>query len=293
MALIEDIIPQLLHLTARSYGNGPGDKSPAELLREGRYDYVPSFAAAVVFLVLFGIGLFANIFQFFWHKAWFWWVMILAISCRCNLATDLGSGPAIVLLLIAETVEFVGYVARAISIKNLDEKGIFIVQIVLILVAPAVMAAACYMAFGRVVLWAVPPRFQTARYLWVPARRITPIFVGSDVFSFFIQAIGGLDSGRGGHSSTCRHWEERDSCRTWVASSVVWLLCRCQLPASHFAQERSRRLGTTQGAQLAIVLDSRQRGQHIDPDPDRTEVDRICTGHQQLPPQPRVVFLCL
>ena len=60
-----------------------------------------------------------------------------------------------------------------------------------ILVAPAVMAAACYMAFGRIILWVVPPRFQTARYLWLPARRITPIFVGADIFSFFVQVGGG------------------------------------------------------------------------------------------------------
>jgi hypothetical protein len=53
------------------------------------------------------------------------------------------------------------------------------------------MAAACYMAFGRIVLWVVPPRYQTARYLWVPARRITPVFVGADLFSFFVQVVGG------------------------------------------------------------------------------------------------------
>jgi len=90
MVLLGNVIPQLLHLTARSYGNGPGDKTPAEFAIEGRYDYAPSFAAAVVFVVLFGIGLFANIFQFFWHKAWFWWVMILAVSCKCNLASSTG-----------------------------------------------------------------------------------------------------------------------------------------------------------------------------------------------------------
>lgn len=73
----------------------------------------------------------------------------------------------------------------------LDQRNIFIVQLVFILVAPAVMAAACYMAFGRIVLWVVPPRFQTAKYLWVPARRVTPIFVGFDILSFFVQVAGG------------------------------------------------------------------------------------------------------
>ena len=88
-------------------------------------------------------------------------------------------------------MELVGYISRAVSIKNLQDKDIFIVQTVMILVAPAVMAASCYMAFGRVVLWIVPPRFQTARHLWVPARRVTPVFVGCDVLSFFVQVVGG------------------------------------------------------------------------------------------------------
>ncbi len=88
-------------------------------------------------------------------------------------------------------MELVGYVARTVSIKNLDEKNIFIIQTVFILVAPAVLAAACYMAFGRVVLWVVPPQYQSARHLWLPARRITPLFVSFDVLSFFIQVVGG------------------------------------------------------------------------------------------------------
>ena len=48
-----------------------------------------------------------------------------------------------------------------------------------------------YQAFGRIVLWVVPPKFQTAKHLWLPSRYITPVFVGCDVFSFFVQIIGG------------------------------------------------------------------------------------------------------
>jgi hypothetical protein len=88
-------------------------------------------------------------------------------------------------------VELVGYVARAVSIKSLDSKTIFIIQTVFLLVAPAVYAAACYQAFGRIVLWVVPPQFQTAKHLWLPSRYITPLFVGCDVFAFFVQVIGG------------------------------------------------------------------------------------------------------
>ena len=54
------------------------------------------------------------------------------------------------------------------------------------------MAAACYMTFGRIVIWIVPPQYQTARHLWLPARSITPIFVSFDVLSFLVQVIGGI-----------------------------------------------------------------------------------------------------
>ncbi|EXJ71924.1 uncharacterized protein A1O5_04425 [Cladophialophora psammophila CBS 110553] len=169
MEALGNSIPHLLFLASRSVnGSEPGDKSPQEFAKQGRYDYVPSFAAAVVFIALYAVALITNLGQMFWHRSWFWWSMNFAVA-----------------------LEFIGYVTRAISIKNLENRNTFIVQTVMILVAPAVMAAACYMAFGRVVMWVVPPRFQTARHLWVPARRITPVFVGSDVFSFFIQVIGG------------------------------------------------------------------------------------------------------
>ncbi len=88
-------------------------------------------------------------------------------------------------------MEFVGYIARVRSVKDVTNKSLFIVQTVLILVAPAVMAASCYSAFGRVTIWVVPQRFQTWRHLWVPPRRVTLVFVGFDVFSFFIQVVGG------------------------------------------------------------------------------------------------------
>lgn len=52
------------------------------------------------------------------------------------------------------------------------------------------MAAACYQAFGRIVLWIIPPEYQSARHLWLPARRITPVFVMFEIFTFFVQVIG-------------------------------------------------------------------------------------------------------
>lgn len=44
----------------------------------------------------------------------------------------------------------IGYIARAFSVKNFDSKSVFVVQVVLLLVALAVYAAACYQALGRI-----------------------------------------------------------------------------------------------------------------------------------------------
>jgi hypothetical protein len=87
-------------------------------------------------------------------------------------------------------VELIGYVTRAVSIKHLDERTPFILQTVFLLVSPAVMAAACYMAFGRLIIWVLPPKYQSFRHLWLPARRITPLFVSFDILSFFVQVVG-------------------------------------------------------------------------------------------------------
>lgn len=78
----------------------------------------------------------------------------------------------------------IGYIARAFSVKNFDSKSVFVVQVVLLLVALAVYAAACYQALGRIFLWTIPPQSQTAKHLWLPSRYITPLFVRFDVFAF-------------------------------------------------------------------------------------------------------------
>jgi len=104
--------------------------------------------------------------------------------------------PTKFLTLPLSIVELIGFATRALSIKHLDNKSLFIIQTIMLLVAPALMAASCYMAFGRIVLWVVPARFQTLRHLWMPVRRITLLFVSFDVLSFFVQSIGGgIDAG--------------------------------------------------------------------------------------------------
>jgi len=60
-------------------------KTEAQWEAEGRYNYPPSFAAAVVFLVLYVIITGFNLFQFIFYRAWFWWPMVFAILSKSIL----------------------------------------------------------------------------------------------------------------------------------------------------------------------------------------------------------------
>lgn len=80
-----------------------------------------------------------------------------------------------------DLVETLGYIARIISIQNVDKKGPFVISFLLIVLAPVVIAAAIYVLFGRVVVYVTPRKKQTASFLWISPRFLTPIFVLFDL----------------------------------------------------------------------------------------------------------------
>ena len=55
--------------------------------------------------------------------------------------------------------------------------------------APSLLAAACYMIFGRIIYWVTPESRRGFRHLWVPARFIAIFFIFWDVLSFVIQCL--------------------------------------------------------------------------------------------------------
>jgi len=79
----------------------------------------------------------------------------------------------------------VGYVGRVLATKNEDSLGIYILQSVTLLVAPALFAASIYMILGRLILLT-----QSEAYSPIKARWLTKIFVFGDVFSFLVQSGG-------------------------------------------------------------------------------------------------------
>ncbi|KAL9058424.1 MAG: hypothetical protein Q9162_001719, partial [Coniocarpon cinnabarinum] len=131
------------------------------------YPYCPNAPTATAFAILYLLVTIYAFIQYFRLKAWFFYWMLIAL---------LG--------------EVIGLAARAVMAKNLTNRPSFIAQYILIIVCPSLMAAACYMAFGRLVWYVSPYSKLNFRSLWVPPRWITPIFVSFDAITFFIQMVG-------------------------------------------------------------------------------------------------------
>jgi len=84
------------------------------------------------------------------------------------------------------TVEFVGYIGRAQSHFDQWKLGAFIMQSLLLLVAPALFAASIYIILGRIILLTDGEKHSLIRQKW-----LTKIFVAGDVLSFLVQSGGG------------------------------------------------------------------------------------------------------
>ncbi|KAF3907676.1 hypothetical protein AA313_de0206926 [Arthrobotrys entomopaga] len=130
------------------------------------YNYNPSQAIAVVALVLYGITTFAHFYQYFRYRAWYLTVFILA-----------------------GLMQTMGYLARLFSARDVSNRGLYIAQFVLVVLAPLFTAAGDYIILGRL-LERVLPGGKRAKALGLPARYITWIFVTSDLVSFVMQGMG-------------------------------------------------------------------------------------------------------
>jgi hypothetical protein len=84
------------------------------------------------------------------------------------------------------TVEFVGYVGRALSHSDQWKLGPYIIQSLLLLVAPALFAASIYIILGRIILMTDGEPHSMIRLKW-----LTKVFVTGDVISFLLQGGGG------------------------------------------------------------------------------------------------------
>lgn len=88
---------------------------------------------------------------------------------------------------ITSIVEWIGYVGRAVSHTQTPNwtLGPYLVQTLLLLVAPALFAATVYMELGRIILLVDGEAHALIKKKW-----LTKIFVCGDVLSFVMQGGG-------------------------------------------------------------------------------------------------------
>ncbi|CAN8105424.1 unnamed protein product [Discula destructiva] len=126
------------------------------------YGYVPSFAAGVVFCVLFAITLSYHIFQ--------------SVRLRATIS---------ILLAVGALTEVIGWGARAYNAKCPYNGNAFIAQQVTLIIAPVFFAAALYVLLGQLIL------SLGRRSSVVTAKWYAITFCTSDVASLVVQAVGG------------------------------------------------------------------------------------------------------
>ena len=133
-----------------------------------QYNYYPSFAAAVVFAVFFGITLFGHIFQaFFYKKFRLCWPLLMGVLW-----------------------EFLSFSIRTVGTKNQQNSGLAFASQLLVLLAPMWINAFVYMVLGRMIYFFVPEQ-----KVWgIKGIKIAKIFVWLDVASFLTQVAGQFDT---------------------------------------------------------------------------------------------------
>lgn len=89
-------------------------------------------------------------------------------------------------------MEAAGWISRCISVKDVTDKQSYSVQFGLVILAPVLMAACCYIIFSRILFLIVPREQRTFKLCWVPPRFITPIFVGFDIVALLLQMGGAI-----------------------------------------------------------------------------------------------------
>jgi hypothetical protein len=144
------------------------------------YRYIPSTVAAIVFVVVFGLTTLAHVFQLIKKKTWYFTPLVVGGLCKSRS----GLRPRRHRWR-DNTVEVIGFIGRYLSHDDVWALGPFIMQSLLILLAPALFAASIYIILGRIILLVDGERYSLVRQKW-----LTKLFVTGDVLSFLMQGSG-------------------------------------------------------------------------------------------------------
>ncbi|KAK7402523.1 hypothetical protein QQX98_011731 [Neonectria punicea] len=130
------------------------------------YRFEPSLAVNALFMALFITTTVLHVLQIWKSRTWYLSALVIGGCC-----------------------EVVGYAGRLINSKEDPgcwTLGPYVMQNLVILIAPALMAASIYMILGRIILLAEGEHLALIKRRW-----LTKIFVIGDVFSLLLQGSGG------------------------------------------------------------------------------------------------------
>ncbi|KAI5790322.1 RTA1 like protein [Geopyxis carbonaria] len=127
------------------------------------YHYTPTLIGAGIFAALFLLSSLVHLVQLARTRTWYF-----------------------IPLLIGGIMEGIGYVGRALSHHDPFALPPYLMQTLLLLVAPALFAASIYMVLARLMRATGGAEYSPVRLNWV-----TKLFVTGDVLSFLMQSSGG------------------------------------------------------------------------------------------------------
>jgi len=155
------------------------------------YRYHPSLAGAIIFAVIFGVSTAYHSIQIAKFRTWYFIPLLVGGVCTYASLQVNFRFTRLVATLSADTfvflVEIIGYGTRGVSIEQTPNwtLGPYIIQSILLLVAPALFAASIYMILGRIII-----SIDGESYSLIKKRWLTKVFVTGDVLSFVIQSGG-------------------------------------------------------------------------------------------------------
>ncbi|KAF9647189.1 RTA1-domain-containing protein [Thelephora ganbajun] len=197
------------------------------------FNYVPSFAAGIVFVVLFSVVTTVHLGQAL--RARMWWLL-----------------PTVV---IGGVGEIIGWAGRLWGSKNPTSQNAFLMQITTTIISPTFILAANFVIVGLII------RKLGTKYSRLSPRLYTIVFCTCDVIALVIQSIGGAmastantasGSATGGHIAL-------GGIAFQFAAIVIYMLLSIEF-LIRFALKKpfSRREDTLNGTRLS-VLDSKTK----------------------------------
>ena len=118
----------------------------ADLLRS-TFGYEASMPMAWLGGIVFTLAFSLSLFQYIHLKAWHLYLFLLGVA-----------------------MELCGYWTRVVSIKQPENGAAASSTYALTTLAPSLLAAGCYMTFGRIIYWVTPEENRSLKHMLAPIK---------------------------------------------------------------------------------------------------------------------------